>query len=171
MSVLVSSMFGSIESPDFCPDLPLANDVESVGRLLRRNRLVQLLTSIAQMDATNAKLVSERVEALLRAPADSSHLSPYDTALAAYLLILYDSNLPELTKALEAVYEVQPPNLWWTYRVYNHLLPLMSGDATLVSSAVLGDQCGSRTETAARLLPVERPHVDGSADHRNSILL
>lgn len=171
MSVLVSSMFGSIESSDFCPDLPLASDVESVGRLLRRNRLVKLLISVAQMDAANAELVSERVQALLRAPADSSHLSPYDTALATYLLVLYDSNLPELTKALGAVYEVQPPNLWWTYRVYNHLLPLMSGDATLVSSTVLGDECGIRTEPTARLLPVERPRVDGSTNHRSSVVL
>jgi len=126
----LNELFAEIESVDFSAQLSPANDLYCLTQLMANNPAFSRLVLLARVNIRVAREVREEAEALLAEQADPNYLHPHDRAIAAYLFALQASNIVELVAALKAVYNSQPPNLWWTYRAYNHLLKVLPSAAT-----------------------------------------
>ena len=126
----LAELFAQIDGLDFAAELSIANSALWIATFVKNNKATRELTLMARIDNEVAHQVGQHVDDLLLKQTDPKLLHPFDKAVAAYLLILHDSNVHELVQSLKVVYDGRPPNLWWTYRIYNHLLALLPAATT-----------------------------------------
>jgi len=157
----INELFGIVESSAFFLEFNLANDVAWLRQFfIHSNSATARLILYVRADASHAARIVDEVAELLQVDTDPAELHPYDAAIAAYLLVLEASNLEALKCALGLVRNAHPPNLWWTYRAYNHLLLLLPRETTMRSPAefasyVEGEAGRARFEGASEETPTD----------------
>jgi len=108
----------AIEQDEFAAEMNLAAGTNAFRRAIREHELFNRLSELAR---ENPSEVAERIETISRGEVDERYENPFDTALSAYLMVLWDVAPPEITSRIaQAV--LRTPRTWWASGLARELL-------------------------------------------------
>jgi len=150
--VALAEIMQGIEQYRFSSELNLAAGTKAFRRGLREHDLVRRLADLAK-EAETRVIVANRIEELSQAGIDTRYENRFDAALSAYLMVLSDTEMPEIV-AKAAAAAAKAPNCWWTAGFSRELL--MHAVATGVAQAVSQRMASANDDTARHILAVLR---------------
>jgi hypothetical protein len=148
----VNELFEQIESAAFAARANIANTFRSFIRALAIDSAQRGLYLLAS-EAANAEHVFSRVENLLRHDSELTFENPHDTALAAYLHILFYARSELTLQAAKLIADA--PRLWWAEMVARIILQNQQMIALSSSHVKTESLASPAAPTTKQLLPGE----------------
>jgi hypothetical protein len=119
--VALSDLFSAVEGPEVALRAALSNNIAALRYAVFGIPVVQQAIGVIRGDTRLADAVVERVRALLCTGSEPDQMHRYDAAIATYLLVLGETNLDGVRRAMDSVHEAALRNLFWTYAVAGSL--------------------------------------------------
>jgi hypothetical protein len=117
----IKLMFKYLESHEFSAEINVYSDLRSIEKGILSNQKVAALIKLCLENTINAlEEIFERISNLTNMSIDPRYESPWDAALAAYLIVL--QSVDRYSALLAANIVSRAPQTWWAGKISNRLL-------------------------------------------------
>lgn len=121
MNMSLSELIPYFESVKFAVDINILSGLNLLVHVLNIHERVGELVNLLKTSPETSDVINKRIEALIIAyPPESPNLHPEDSALAAYIFALENSETPASDETLSSL--AHNPTLWWSKRLAGRYL-------------------------------------------------
>ncbi len=127
----MSKLFRFIESIGFTSSAYAANTLASFTVYTESSiEYKQAFDNLKQNASESARLLADRVDALMAAHNDEQYMHPYDASLAVYFYLIYQLSPEIFRKRISPL--VFPGNMWWAKQMISVLRESLNTTHTAV---------------------------------------